>query len=65
MKVTAISAVLASCTALLQFVAAQAQVTLPSSDKAWRGLPIMPHVFITDSVKYALFAGGNGYLLTF
>ena len=25
----------------------------------------MPHVFVTDSVRYALFSAGNGYLLTF
>ena len=42
-----------------------ASVVMPSSDSAWRIIPIMPHVFVTDSTSYALFADGDSYKITF
>ena len=44
---------------------AVASVVQPPSDEYWRVVPIMPHVFVTDSTKYALFADGGDYKITF
>ena len=54
----------AATTHLFEVTSGQS-VTLPSSDTAWRSLPIMPHAFVTDSTSYALFADGDSYKLTF
>ena len=50
---------------LIEVTSALTAVELPTNDDAWRILPIMPHVFVTDSVRYALFGSEDEYLLTF
>ena len=58
--------VLSSFMALAALVQESTQsVVLPSSSTAWRIIPIMPHVFVTDSTSYALFSDGDSVKLTF
>ena len=56
-----------TCTALFVF-GGQSKVYLPKNDwdlKAWRILPILPYVFLQDTVFYVIFlAEDNNYVMT-
>ena len=62
-RVSTIAAVV--CPILFDVTSALTSVTQPSDNSSWRILPIMPHVFITDSVRYSLFGSDDDYKITF
>ena len=65
MKAFAVLATIASVEAADPTFTASSPVKWPKVDNAWRVIPIMPGVFLSNSTKYSLFAVGSKMYITF